>query len=71
MSGQSALEEMTMETTFPALLLFLVVLVRLYMLALRQPKESEGPRLVCRLHRWERTEEGIVCQECGMHPKAD
>jgi hypothetical protein len=60
-----------MEATVPALLLFLVVLVRLYMLALRRPKETQGPALVCRLHRWERTEDGIVCKECGMHPSAD
>ena len=60
-----------METTLPALVLFLVVLVRLYMLALRQPQQTPGRRLLCRLHSWERTEEGIVCRECGMHPTVD
>ncbi len=60
-----------METAFPALILFLVVLFRLYVLALRQPQETPGTRLLCRLHRWERTEDGIVCKECGMHPTAD
>jgi len=59
------------ETTLPALLLFLVVLVRLYMLALRQPKRTTGSRILCRLHRWERTEEGILCRECGTHPTVD
>ncbi len=59
-----------MEATLPALILFLVVLVRLYLLALRQPQRTDGPT-ACRLHRWERTEEGIVCQECGMRPTAD
>lgn len=60
-----------METTLPALLLFLVVLVRLFMLALRQPRASEPPRVLCRLHRWDRTPEGIVCLECGIHPTLD
>ena len=60
-----------MEATLPALLLFLVVLVRLTMLARRSPQRTEGPRIRCRLHRWERTEEGIVCRECGMHPTVD
>ncbi len=60
-----------METTFPALILFLLVVVRLYTLALRVPKETDASRVLCRLHRWERTEEGIVCRECGMHPTAD
>lgn len=60
-----------MEAAFPALILFLVVLVRLYMLALRKPKKSEGSSLHCRLHQWERTEEGIVCKACGMHPTAE
>jgi len=59
-----------METAFPALILFLVVLGRLYVLALRHPRET-GARLLCRLHRWERTEGGIVCKECGMHPSVD
>ena len=61
-----------METALPALLLFLVVLVRLSMFARRQPPQTtEGPRILCRLHRWERTEDGIVCRECGMHPTVD
>jgi hypothetical protein len=58
------------EAAFPALILFLVLLVRLYALALKQPQET-GARFLCRLHRWERTEDGIVCKECGMHPTVD
>ena len=60
-----------METAYPALILFLIVLARLYMLALRQPQELTGPRIHCRLHQWERTEAGMVCKECGMRPTAD
>jgi hypothetical protein len=60
-----------MEATLPALLLFLLVLVRLTMLARRSPHHTEGTRILCQLHRWERTEEGIVCRECGTHPTAD
>ncbi len=60
-----------METALPALILFLVVLVRLYALALKQPDETSKSRLHCRLHRWERGEAGIVCKECGMHPTVD
>ncbi len=60
-----------MEATLPALILFLVVLVRLYLMAVRHPQRTDGPNVACRLHRWDRTEEGIVCQECGMRPTAD
>ncbi len=60
-----------MDTTFPAVILFLAVLLRLYFLALRQTQDTGAPRLLCRLHRWERTEDGIVCKECGMHPTVD
>ncbi len=59
-----------METALPALILFLVVMVRLYTLALKAPRETDS-RMACRLHRWERTEDGIVCQECGMRPSVD
>jgi hypothetical protein len=62
---------MTMETALPALGLFLIVLVRLYILALRQPAQSDGPQAHCRLHRWERTDSGLVCKECGMRPTED
>jgi hypothetical protein len=60
-----------MEATLPALILFLVVLVRLYLIALRQPQRTEGPKVACRLHRWERTEDGMVCRECGTQPTVD
>jgi hypothetical protein len=59
-----------MEAAFPALILFLVVLFRLYVLALRQPRETARP-IICRLHRWERTDDGIVCTQCGMPPTVD
>ena len=63
-----------METTFPALVLFLVVLVRLYVLVLRQPRDEVTPSgsyrcdKLKRPHQWERTEDGIVCIGCGIVP---
>ncbi len=60
-----------METALPALILFLVVLGRLYVLALKQPKETAAVRVACRLHQWERSDGGLVCKACGMQPAAD
>ena len=60
-----------MEATLPALILFVLVLVRLFVLVLRQPQETADAHVVCRLHRWERTEAGLVCLECGMQPTVE
>ena len=60
-----------MEATLPALILFMLVLVRLFVLTLRQPQEAAESHVLCRLHRWERTEAGLVCLECGMQPTAE
>lgn len=61
-----------MEATVPLLILFLVVMVRLYTLALKQqPSQAVAPPILCRLHRWERTDAGIICRDCGTPPRVD
>lgn len=60
-----------METSFPGMILILAVLFGAHLLALRQIEATETPVAPCRLHRWERTEDGIVCKECGSRPTVD
>ncbi len=60
-----------MEASFAGVILSLAVLFGAHLLALRQIEALEAPMARCRLHRWERTEDGIVCKACGMHPTVD
>jgi hypothetical protein len=62
-----------MEAAIPAFILFLIVLLRVCMVARRRPEpQPQAPLLPrCRLHRWVRTEDSLVCTECGMEPSLD
>jgi len=60
-----------MEPTFPGMLLILAVLFGAHLLALRQIEAAEAPTAPCRLHRWEHTEDGLVCKVCGGRPTVD
>ena len=54
-----------MEMAFPALILFLAVLVRLYLLSIRRPTQPQNNSVRCRLHRWKKQNGVYVCRLCG------